>query len=507
MTARRQVLAVDLGAESGRVVLGRFDGAAIGTEEVHRFANVPRRDGDGVLRWNLSRLWSEVRDGLAKAAALADGPVDSVGVDTWGLDYGFVDAHGAILDDPVSHRDGRTRGMLAEAARLVGRDRLYADTGIQLLEVNTVFQLLADERSGTGRHRRASRMLMLPDLFHRLLSGSAVAEYTAVSTSGAYDMTRRRWAVELLSDLGIPTGVLPEVVEPGTDLGALLPEAADHSAYRRTRVVAPGSHDTASAVVSVPFEEAAAEGPAAYISSGTWSLVGVESDAPVVDEGSRRANLTNEGGVLGTIRLLRNCMGLWLLQECRNHWAREGREYGYGELVALAARAPAGRSVVNPDHRDFVEPGDMPARIREYCTRTGQPVPDGVAETVRTVLDSLALGYRMALEDLALVTGRQPAAAHIVGGGSRNALLNQLTADASGLPVLAGPVEATAVGNMLVQLLALGELADLSEMRAVVRAGQRVGRYEPGGAGAAEECYGRYREWVAADSAEAGITD
>jgi rhamnulokinase len=529
VSARRHVLAVDLGAESGRVVLGGFDGSAIHTREAHRFPNIPRTGPDGVLRWDLSRLWRDVREGLAKAAELAPGPIDSVGVDTWGLDYGFVDEHGALADDPVSHRDERTRGMLAEAARLVGRERLYADTGTQLMEFNTVFQMLADVRygrggrgsrgsrageggQGSGRvprqgrpkgYRPGSRMLMLPDLFHRLLCGSSVAEYTAVSTSGAYDMTRRRWATRLLDDLGIPTDVLPEVVDPGTDLGGLLPGVAGHSAYRNTRVVAPGSHDTASAVVSVPFTDASA----AYISSGTWSLVGVErTEGPLVDEESRLANLTNEGGVGGTIRLLRNCMGLWLLQECRNQWAREGHRYGYGELAALAARSPAGRSVVNPDHRNFVAPGDMPARIRRYCARTGQPVPEGAAATARTVVDSLAFGYRMVLEDLARVTGRPPAAVHIVGGGSRNGLLNQLTADVSGLPVLAGPVEATALGNMLVQLLALGEVADLAEMREVVRAGQRPTLYEPSGDGSADERYRRYREWAAADSAEAGIT-
>lgn len=518
--AHRHVLAVDLGAESGRVVLGRFDGSVIHTHEVHRFANTPRTGPDGVLRWDLARLWRDVRDGLGRAAALAPGPIDSVGVDTWGLDHGFVDEQGAIFDDPVSHRDGRTRGMLAEAARLVGRERLYAETGTQLMEVNTVFQMLADVRSGQRsrgshpppgpsgrrehrpgreRYRRGNRMLMLPDLFHRLLSGSTVAEYTAVSTSGAYDMRRRQWATGLLDDLGIPTDVLPEVVDPGTDLGSVLPSAADHAAYRGTRVVAPGSHDTASAVVSVPFADASA----AYVSSGTWSLVGVETDAPRVDEATRRANLTNEGGVLGTIRLLRNCMGLWLLQECRNQWAREGRRYGYGELAALAAGVPAGRSLVDPDHRDFVAPGDMPARIRRYCARTGQPVPEGPAATARVVVDSLALGYRMVLEDLARVTARPPSAAHIVGGGSRNGLLDQLTADVGGLPVLAGPVEATALGNMLVQLKALGELADLAEMREVVRAGQQPVLYEPGGDGSADERYGRYRELVAADSAQA----
>jgi rhamnulokinase len=502
MNACRHVLAVDIGAESGRVVLGRFDGATIEPREVHRFANTPRRGPDGLLRWDLARLWTDVRDGLARAAELT-GRIDSVGVDTWGLDYGFVDEAGAILDDPVSHRDPRTRGMLAEAVRLVGRERLYTDTGIQLLELNTLIQLLADVRGDPTRHRRASRLLMLPDLFHHLMSGSTVAEYTAVSSSGAYDVRGRRWAAGLLSDLGIPTDILPDVVEPGTDLGRLLPDAADHPAFRRTRVVAPGSHDTASAVVSVPFVTPAA----AYVSSGTWSLVGVESPAPVVTEPSRRANLTNEGGVLGTTRLLRNCMGLWLLQECRRQWAREGLRHTYDELVTLAAAVPGGGGVVNPNHGDFVPPGDMPARIRAYCTRTGQPAPDGVAATARVVLDSLALAYRKTFEDLGEVTGSPVTAAHVVGGGSRNGLLNQLTANAAGLTVVAGPVEATALGNLLVQLLCLGELSSLAEMRAVVRAGQRFECFHPGSGAALEDGYGRFRQMVADDLVEAGLAN
>lgn len=506
------VVAVDLGAESGRVMLGRFDGARVDLTEVYRFDNRPRQVA-GLWRWDLGDLWDQLRRGLAAAGSTVDGGrVDSVGVDTWGIDYGFLDADGRILDDPVTHRDPRTQGMLAEAIRLVGRDRLYSATGSQLMEVNTIYQLLAESRAPYARFARASRMLMVPDLFHHLLSGADVAEYTEVSTTGAYDMTRRVWARELLSDLGIPTDTLPEVVDAGTDLGPLLPRAldgvADLPAYRGTRVVTPGSHDTASAVVSVPFTEPSA----AYISSGTWSLVGVETPRPVVTEAARRANLTNEGGVLGTIRLLRNCMGLWLLQECRRQWAREGEDHSYTRLVALAAAEPGGVSVVNPDHTAFVAPGDMPARIREYCARTGQPVPGSVAATARCVLDSLALRYRMAFEDLGAVTGSPVPTVHIVGGGSRNALLNQLTADISGLPVVTGPVEATALGNVLMQLHALGELGGLDQMREVVRHGERPGLVEPRGAAGRhadrfDDLYRRFTTWVAADLVAAGISD
>lgn len=495
----RSVVAADLGAESGRVVLGRFDGDRVTLTEVHRFPNGAVEAG-GRLRWDVRRLWSQVRAGLAAAGAAA-GRVDSVGVDTWGLDFGLLDAAGELIADPVSHRDPRTGGMLAAAIERVGRERLYSATGTQLLEVNSVYQLLAASRSGELAGARS--LLMMPDLFHRLLSGSAVAEYTAVSTTGAFDMARRAWATELLDDLGLPAGILPEVVDAGTDLGPVRPEAADHPALAAARVIAPAGHDTASAVVSVPFADPAA----GYISSGTWSLVGVETDGPVITEAARHANMTNEGGAYGTIRLLRNCMGLWLLQECRRQWAREGHRHTYDALVRLAAGAPGGRSVVNPDHPDFVPPGDMPARIRAYCRRTGQPVPDGVAATVRCVLDSLALGYRATFDDVEAVTGVPVPAVHIVGGGARNGLLNRLTADAGGRPVVVGPVEATSLGNVLVQLITLGELSGLAEARELVRRGYGSRTVEPSADGRWADLYGRYRAWVAADLAAAGIRE
>ncbi len=503
---RLNVVAVDLGAESGRVMLGQFDGRQLTLTEAHRFPNGARAV-DGLLRWDLTTLWEQIRIGMAKAATLlpTGEEIVSVGVDTWGLDYGLLDADGQLINDPVSYRDPRTRGMLAEAVRLVGRRRLYAETGIQLMEVNTIYQLLAEVRAGGADLQKARTLLLIPDLFHHLLSGQAVAEYTEASTTGAYDVANRRWATGLLSDLGIPTEMLPEVVEAGTDLGLLLPPLREELgvAYGRTRVITPGSHDTASAVVSVPFTDPAA----AYISSGTWSLVGVETDQPVLTEAARLANLTNEGGVLGTIRLLRNCMGLWILQECRRQWEREGKRYTYQELVDLASAAPGGVSVINPDHPDFVTPGDMPERIRQYCRRTGQPVPINVAAIARCVLDSLALRYRMAFTDLGEVTGRPVSRIHIVGGGSRNTLLNQLTADAAGLEVVGGPVEATAMGNVLMQLHALGEVSGLEQMREVVRTSAHPHTVTPTDPGRFTDLYGRFTEWVAADLAEAGITD
>jgi rhamnulokinase len=494
--AARNVVAVDLGAESGRVVLGRFDGGRVTLQEVHRFPTPPRPH-DGHLRWDLRGIWSQVNTGLAAAGAAA-GDVDAVGVDAWGVDYGLLGQDGEPLGDPVSYRDPRTAGMVEEAIGRVGRERLYLATGIQIIDINTVFQLMAEARAGSLA--QADRLLMIPDLFHHLLSGAAVAEYTVASTTGAYDMAGGRWAADLLEELGVPSHMLPEVVAAGTDLG---PVRLDLPGYASATVIAPPSHDTASAVVGVPLSDP----DAAYISSGTWSLVGVETTEPVINEAAMAANLTNEGGAFGTIRLLRNSTGMWLLQESRRQWAREGREYSYDELVRLATPAPAGASLVNTDHPSFVAPGDLPARVRAYCARTSQPAPEDEAAVVRCVLDSLALGYRRTVEDLATVTGRPVTAVHIVGGGSRNQLLNQAVADVTGVPVIAGPVEATALGNICVQLIALGDIKDLSQAREVVRAGAgpEIRRVEPSTADRLAERYGRYRELVAADRLEVGV--
>jgi rhamnulokinase len=489
MSASHRCVAVDLGAESGRVVVGSFDGTRLHTEVVHRFANVPRQQ-DGHLRWDVGRLWDDVRTGLLSAGAA--GAVDSVGVDTWGIDFGFLDAAGNLLADPVSHRDGRTRHLVELAEELVGH-RLYHDTGTQIMHINSVFQLMAETREGS-LPREARTLLMVPDIFHHLLSGSRVAEYTAVSTTGAYDMGRRAWAVDLLADLGVRTDLLPDVVDAGTDLGALRPELAGAPGLAGTRVITPGSHDTASAVAAVPFRDP----HAAYISSGTWSLVGVERAQPVINAASEAANLTNEGGVAGTVRLLRNVMGLWILQECRRHWEREGVTLSYPELVQLAEQAPAHHAVVDVDHAAFVEPGDMPERIREYCRRSGQPVPTSAGEISRCILEGLTLRYRYAFDEIAKVTGTPVTAVHVVGGGSRNEVLNRATAAATRVPVIAGPVEATAMGNLLVQLRSLGELDGLDDIREVVRATEPTRDIDPDPSAAArwDDAYARLHDLI-----------
>jgi rhamnulokinase len=488
------VAAVDLGAESGRVLSVELADDGLRLDESHRFPTPVQRDESGTLRWGLGQLQRHIAEGLAALGERT--AVGSVGVDTWGIDFGLLDEDGRLLGDPVSHRDGRTAGVLAEAERRVGRLRLYQDTGCQLLEVNSVYQLLAMRLAGDPALERARLLLMVPDLLHRAMSGAALCEYTDATTTGFYDVRRRAWAVELLDDLGIPHHFLGEVVAPGTVDGELRPSFTAAPGLAGTLVVRPPSHDTASAVVAVPFSDP----HAAYISSGTWSLVGIEASEPVVTEASLAANLTNEGGYAGRIRLLRNVMGLWVLQECRRQWAREGTDLTYERIVAEAEAAEPWRSIVDPDAPQFLTPGDMPARLQDFCRRGGQPQPDTVGRVARCVFESLALRYRTTFEDLARVAGVGIPAVHVVGGGSRNALLCQLTADVAGIEVLAGPVEATALGNALVQLVALGEVRDLDQARAIVRASTEVVRYQPRADAAAEDAYGRFRRLDAAQA-------
>jgi rhamnulokinase len=470
--ARTVVGAIDLGAESGRVASVAFDGERLELEIAHRFTHTPR-DVQGVLRWNMDTLEGGIQQGLA---ALAEGEtkVASVGVDAWGVDYGLIGASGELVDEPTCYRDPRQVIAYERARDIVGSQRLYHATGVQLHPINTVFALMSDAQTMPQRLDRAANLLMLPDVFHHLLSGSRVTEYSAVSTTGCYDMASAAWATDLLDELGVPIHFLPEVVQPGTDVGRLLPVFAT-SRLATARVIMPPGHDTASAVVGTPL----AHPNGLYISSGTWSLVGLEVPRPVISEETQAKNITNEGGYGGTIRLLRNVAGLWLLQACRRVWADEGRTYSYPELVSMAVQADALRSIVNPDAPEFLDGRDAPARIQAYCASTGTTVPETPGEIVRCALDSLALSYRGVLDDLRAVTGLTVPSINIVGGGSNNALLSQLTADATGLPVYCGPVEATALGNAATQLVALGEMADLGDIRRVIATTTDMTSYVP----------------------------
>ncbi|PWR04807.1 rhamnulokinase [Micromonospora acroterricola] len=442
-------------------MVARVEPGRLELEEAHRFRNDPVRVA-GTLHWDVLALYRGVLDGLRAA-----GPVASIGIDTWAVDYGLLDATGALLGNPVHYRDGRTDGVGDQVAKQLGQERLYATTGLQHLPFNTLYQLVA--AAGTPQLDMAHHLLLIPDLIAYWLTGEIGAEITNASTTQVYDLRRRAWATDLMVEAGIRSELFPPLREPGTRIGPVLPALGLPGA---PTVVAVGSHDTASAVVGVP----AAGEHFAYISCGTWSLVGVELDAPVLSEPSRRANFTNESGVDGTIRYLRNVMGLWPLQESLRAWGATDLP----DLLRQAAGEPAFRSVVDLDDPTFLRPGDMPARIADTCRRTGEPVPTTPAATVRCILDSLALAHRRAVQQAQLLAGRHVDAVHVVGGGARNDLLCQLTADACGLPVLAGPVEATALGNVLVQARALGILGgDLPALRAVLRQTHQIVRYEP----------------------------
>lgn len=464
-------LAVDLGAESGRAVLGRFDGERVALEEVHRFPNVPVWLPDG-LHWNVLRILAEVKEGMAKAAR--EGGIEGVGVDSWGVDFGLLDRDGALVSNPYHHRDSRTEGMMEEAFGLVPRAEIYRMTGIQFLRINTLYQLLA--LRGSPLLEIAETLLLIPDLMNYWLTGERACEYTNATTTQLLNLESGGWSRDLMEGLDLPAGVLAPIVEPATELGPLLPGVAEEVGAGLP-VFAVASHDTASAVIAVPAQG----GDFAYISSGTWSLVGVETPGPVVTHDAMEANFTNEGGFRGTTRLLKNVMGLWLLQECRRTWAREGRDYSYEGLARLAEAAPAAGPLVDPDHPAFLGSGDMPSRIRRFCEETGQRPPEEPAAVARCVFESLALKYRYAIEQAGELTGRPVETVNVVGGGSQNALLCQLTADATRLPVVAGPVEATAMGNVMVQAFARGRVGSLEEIRAVVRRSFEATTYEPGG--------------------------
>ncbi|MFD5317460.1 rhamnulokinase family protein [Streptomyces sp. NPDC127098] len=468
--------AVDLGASSGRVMLGSLAGGGLSLREVHRFPNRPVRAG-GTLHWDVLALYQGVLDGLRAAGRAAGGRLAGVGIDSWAVDYGLLDGSGALLGNPVHYRDARTDGVGERVAELLSPAELYAATGLQYLPFNTVYQLVAAQ--GSPQLAAARRLLLIPDLMAYWLTGEQGTELTNASTTQLIDPRTRDWSSGVARTLGIDLGLFPPLRGPGDPAGRLLPEVlAETGLTGPVPVTAVGSHDTASAVAGVP----AADERFAYIATGTWSLAGVELDAPVLGEESRRANFTNELGVDGTVRYLRNIMGLWLLQECLREWAADGGSSELGPLLAAAGRATPLRSVVDAGDPEFIAPGRMPERIAAACRRTGQPEPRDRAETVRCVLDSLALAHRAAVFDARRLSGRVVDTVHIVGGGAHNELLCQLTADACGLPVVAGPAEAAALGNVLVQARAAGAVTGgLAELRALLRASQRLRRHEPSG--------------------------
>jgi len=467
-------LAFDLGAESGRAILGDLEeDGRLGIAEIHRFPNSPI-NVQGHLHWDAPALYEEMLRAMSLCARDHTASPTSIGVDTWGVDFALLDRQGKLTGLPFSYRDPRTRGAMESFWTLLSRERLYELTGIQFLPMNSLYQLHAMVRDRSPQLEAAADLLFMPDLFNYWLSGVKKTEFTFATTSQLYNPRAGDWEPEIFDRLGASRGLMQEVVPPGTVLGEIAESVSGRTGLGRVPLVAVASHDTGSAVAALP----ARGSDFAYISSGTWSLAGIESRTPILTAGALQANATNEGGVCGTFRVLKNITGLWLLQECRKSWAKT-RVYSYDELARLAEGAGAFVSLLDPDHPEFLNPPDMPRAIQGFCQGTGQPVPGETGAFVRAILESLALAYRHALAQLKELSGQAMGRVHVIGGGSRNRLLCQFTADATGLPVVAGPVEATAIGNLLIQAMALGRIKDLEEMRKIVRDSFALALYEP----------------------------
>ena len=479
-----KLLAIDCGASSGRGILGELAGDKLSLKEVHRFKN-EMLDKDGRKHWDIGRLHKETLAALQKAGPEAE----SVGIDTWGVDYGYVDKAGHVMGLPFAYRDARTGPMVDYVHSVVGQDKLYGINGLQVMPFNTIYQMADDVKSRPETMREAERMQFIPDLLGYLLTGQFTAEYSIASTSGLIDARTRKWSDELLDRLKIPRHLFTEISQPGGFQAALRPEVAKQTGSKAVLTLAAG-HDTASAVAATPLESK----NAMYISSGTWSLVGMELDQPVLDRRAQEATFTNEGGVNNTIRFLKNVMGLWLIQELQRIWAGRGTELGFGEICDEAKKAPAFAAVVDPNKQRFFAPKDMQQEFEEECRRTGQPVPKGVGPLARCVFESLALAYRQCRETLERVTGRKIDRVHVVGGGVQNTLLCQMTADACGVPVHAGPVEATAIGNILVQAIGRGAVKDLAHARRIVKAAFPLDTYAPQDQSAWAKAWERYQK-------------
>lgn len=483
-------LAVDLGAESGRVMAGVFDGQQVRLEELHRFGNGPVSVAD-TLRWDVLRLWAEIQAGLGKAVEKFGKSIVSVGVDTWGVDYVLLSKTGEMLGQPYCYRDPRTKGHMEAAFRRVSRSDIFAQTGLQFMEINSLYQLLAFQETNPALLAQADKFLMMPDLLHWLMCGSQVVEFTNATTSQCFDAVKKTWATDMLRRFELPTAMFPETVNPGTKLGRLRESVAARTNLPRLDVVTPATHDTGAAVAAVPTEHTG-RANWAYISSGTWSLMGLELPHAVTTPRALELNVTNEGGVDGTYRLLKNIMGLWLVQECRRSFDRAGTPLDYTAMTQQANAAEGFKSLINPDAADFLAPADMPAAIRSWCQQAGEPVPQTAGALVRCCLESLALKYRMVLGWLEELSGTPVEVIHIVGGGTQNELLNQFTANATGRPVITGPVEATALGNVLLQARTAGSIGSLSQIRDVVRASSTMKRYEPRDTAAWNAAYQRF---------------
>lgn len=486
--SEKKMLAIDLGASGGKGFIGKFDGEKITLDEIHRFPNDPVMMPGGFF-WDTLRLLHEIKAAILKASHA--GGVDTVGIDTWGVDYGYLDKTGTLLANPYHYRDKRTEGIQPYVfEKFASKSEIYKTTGIQSLNFNTLYQIAADLRDRPWIVENADKLLHMPDLLGYMLTGNMASEYTIVSTGTMLDAKKRDYAYDLIDKVGLPKKLLCNLVQPGYDLGTLLPEIEEETGNTGARVLKVASHDTASAVLSVP----AIDEDFLYISSGTWSLMGIESKEPVLTEVSEKYDFTNEGGVFGTIRVLKNIMGLWIEQESRRQWKREGKEYSFNDLSEMALAAKPLQCFIDPDDQIFASAGNMPKRICEYCRKTGQYVPDSVGEIVRCIFESLALRYRWVAEKLEKLSGRYYPVINIVGGGTKEEMLSQFTADASHKTVNAGPVEATAIGNVAIQAISTGEISDMWEARRVIRNSFDIKQYVPdmNFASAWDEAYAKF---------------
>src|SRR5882724_10001793 len=490
--AQQVYLGVDLGAESGRVIAGLWDGKQMLLEEMHRFPNGGITIND-TLRWNTLGLWGEIQNGLTAAAKKFGKSVVSVGVDTWGVDFALLSKSGELLGLPYHYRDARTRGMLQKVFAHVPREEIFAATGLQFMEINTLYQLLALQKSSPELLAAAETLLMMPDFLNFCLSGARVSEFTIATTSECVNPKKRAWATHLLQKLGLPTKIFPDIVPPSTRIGQLRPALGERSGLGPIAVVAPAAHDTGSGGAGVQTKNTG-KPKWAYQSSGTWSLLGVEVQDAQLSPRALELNVTNEGGIDGTYRLLKNIMGLWLVQGCRRSFIEKGKEYSYEQLAQMASEAPAFRSFVNPDDDRFLNPTDMPKAIQDFCRETGQAIPETEGQLVRCVYESLALTYAKVLDGMEELTGTKIEVVHIVGGGSRNKVLTSFAANACGRPVVSGPVEATVFGNLLVQARSHGEIHSLADIRAAVRESSEVVQFDPDSSAAWKDARGRFGE-------------
>lgn len=491
MSNKTKMLAFDFGASSGRAILGVFNGEMLDLQEIHRFPNEPV-EIRGSLYWDILRLYHEIRQGIQKCANGGHRDLDSIAVDTWGVDFGLLDENGNLLCNPYHYRDVNTEGIMEEVFKLIPGDELYSKTGLQHMRFNTVFQLFSMKYRNLPAFKQAKTMLLTPDLFNYFLTGIKAAEYSIASTTELIDPYRGNWSVDIINKLGLPDYIFPDLVQTGSIIGGLSNEIVHESGILKAVVIATASHDTQSAIASVP-----AEGDDfAYISCGTWSLMGIESDSPIINEKSSLMAFTNEKGIEGKTTFLKNIMGLWLIQECKHQWDREGNNVSFTELEEMASAAKPFINFINPENDVFMAPGDMPSRIKIYCADTKQPVPETKGEIIRCIYQSIALKYKMTLDMLEEISGKQLNAIHMVGGGIKDKTLCAFTASATGRKVIAGPVEATSVGNLMIQALGLGKIKNLAEIRKVVKASFPTTAYEPVDTSAWLEAYEYYKRYI-----------